>query len=109
LQAERKRESGHAFVIAPCKGGPVTRLTPIRWRNEEEGEINDNSIDGMDPSATAPKVLTLLMVVRDGRVLLGEKKRGFGAGFYNGFGGKVEEGESVLEGQGCTHSRVSDW
>ena len=47
--------------------------------------------------SVAPKVLTLLMVVRDGRVLLGHKKRGFGAGFYNGFGGKVEPGESVDE------------
>lgn len=49
-------------------------------------------------TAAAPKVLTLLMVVRDGRVLLGEKKRGFGAGFFNGFGGKVERGETVFEG-----------
>ena len=28
------------------------------------------------------------------QVLLGMKKRGFGAGKYNGFGGKIEEGES---------------
>lgn len=47
---------------------------------------------------TPKKLLTLLLVVRDGFVLLGEKKRGFGAGFYNGFGGKVEKGESVTEG-----------
>ena len=33
-----------------------------------------------------PKLFTLLMVVRDGSVLLGEKKRGFGAGYFNGFG-----------------------
>ena len=49
------------------------------------------------PVNTDKKVLTLLMVVRDGSVLLGEKKRGFGEGFYNGFGGKVEEGETVEE------------
>lgn len=30
-----------------------------------------------------------------GKVLLGLKKRGFGAGFWNGFGGKVERGESI--------------
>lgn len=29
------------------------------------------------------------------RVLLGMKKRGFGAGKYNGFGGKIENGESI--------------
>lgn len=41
------------------------------------------------------KTLTLCMVVREGEILLGMKKRGFGAGRYNGFGGKVEAGESV--------------
>ncbi|KAF9266051.1 hypothetical protein L218DRAFT_996839 [Marasmius fiardii PR-910] len=30
-------------------------------------------------------------------ILLGFKKRGFGAGKYNGFGGKVEPGESSLQ------------
>ena len=37
------------------------------------------------------------MVCEDGRVLLGMKKRGFGAGRWNGFGGKVEPGESVYD------------
>lgn len=41
------------------------------------------------------KVLTNLYVVQDARVLLGMKKRGFGAGKWNGFGGKVEEGETI--------------
>mmetsp|Transcript_2586 Transcript_2586/g.9152 ORF Transcript_2586/g.9152 Transcript_2586/m.9152 type:complete len:166 (+) Transcript_2586:69-566(+) len=48
------------------------------------------------PAVPAPKVLTLLMVVQGRRVLLGRKKRGFGAGYWNGFGGKVEPGETVL-------------
>src|SRR5512135_2531166 len=48
--------------------------------------------------AADKKVLTLCFVVRDGRVLLGMKKRGFGAGRWNGFGGKLEPGESVEEG-----------
>jgi 8-oxo-dGTP diphosphatase/2-hydroxy-dATP diphosphatase len=43
-------------------------------------------------------ILTLCLIVRDGRILLGMKKRGFGAGRWNGFGGKVEEGESIEEG-----------
>jgi 8-oxo-dGTP diphosphatase / 2-hydroxy-dATP diphosphatase len=34
----------------------------------------------------------------DKAVLLGMKKRGFGAGKYNGFGGKIEENESNLDG-----------
>ena len=45
----------------------------------------------------SPKVMTLLMIVQGQRVLLGEKKRGFGAGFWNGFGGKGDAGESVDE------------
>ncbi len=43
------------------------------------------------------KVLTLCLPIRDGKVLLGMKKRGFGACSWNGFGGKVEEGESIEE------------
>ena len=62
----------------------------------------------------AKKVLTLVMPRREGRILLGMKKRGFGQGRlvgtlcssnehyvtsrWNGFGGKVETGESVAEG-----------
>lgn len=39
-----------------------------------------------------------LAIVREGdHVLLGMKKRGFGEGRWNGFGGKVGEGESVEE------------
>ena len=41
------------------------------------------------------KLLTLCIVVKDEQVLLGMKKRGFGEGRWNGFGGKVEEGEAV--------------
>lgn len=42
-----------------------------------------------------PKVLTLALWVKDGQMLLGMKKRGFGQGNWNGFGGKVEEGETI--------------
>lgn len=43
------------------------------------------------------KLLTLVLVVQPGRVLLGMKKRGFGAGKWNGFGGKVQPGETIEE------------
>ena len=43
------------------------------------------------------KLLTVVFPVTDREVLLGMKKRGFGAGKWNGFGGKVEEGESTEE------------
>jgi 8-oxo-dGTP pyrophosphatase MutT (NUDIX family) len=51
-----------------------------------------------DVKQTKRKVLTLAFI-RDGdRLLLGMKKRGFGAGKWNGFGGKVDPGETILQG-----------
>ncbi|MFA7302559.1 MAG: 8-oxo-dGTP diphosphatase [Candidatus Paceibacterota bacterium] len=41
------------------------------------------------------KIMTLCMVCGEGKILLGLKKRGFAEGSWNGFGGKVEEGESI--------------
>lgn len=41
------------------------------------------------------QTLTLCFYRQDGKILLGKKKRGFGAGKWNGFGGKVEEGEKL--------------
>jgi 8-oxo-dGTP pyrophosphatase MutT (NUDIX family) len=44
-----------------------------------------------------PKILTLCLTLEEGMILLGMKKRGFGEGRWNGFGGKVEEGETIVE------------
>lgn len=41
------------------------------------------------------KILTLVLILQDEKILLGMKKRGFGAGRWNGFGGKVREYESI--------------
>lgn len=38
---------------------------------------------------------TLLLLKRDGKILLAMKKRGFGMGKWNGVGGKIEAGESI--------------
>jgi 8-oxo-dGTP diphosphatase/2-hydroxy-dATP diphosphatase len=38
---------------------------------------------------------TLTLILDGNRILLGRKKRGFGEGYWNGFGGKVEAGETV--------------
>ena len=46
-------------------------------------------------ASAAPKLLTLVFVHRPGAVLLGMKKRGFGRGKWNGFGGKREGSESM--------------
>lgn len=41
------------------------------------------------------KIMTLCIVHQHPKVLLGMKKRGFGTGRWNGFGGKVLPGESI--------------
>lgn len=43
------------------------------------------------------KQATICFCVRDNEILLGLKKIRFGAGKWNGFGGKVDAGESVHE------------
>ena len=40
---------------------------------------------------------TLMFNIKDGRILLIEKKRGLGAGKINGPGGKIDPGETALE------------
>lgn len=44
------------------------------------------------------KVLSLVFVRESSKILLGYKKRGYGKGWWNGFGGKVEKGETIIEG-----------
>jgi 8-oxo-dGTP diphosphatase/2-hydroxy-dATP diphosphatase len=43
------------------------------------------------------KIANLVLVLNENHLLLGMKKRGFGVGKWNGFGGKVEKGESIEE------------
>ncbi|XP_013408505.1 7,8-dihydro-8-oxoguanine triphosphatase [Lingula anatina] len=45
----------------------------------------------------ANKLLTLVLIRQCNRVLLGYKKKGFGVGRWNGFGGKVEQGETIQQ------------
>ncbi len=51
----------------------------------------------MSPEITSTKLYTLVIPHDGERVLLGMKKRGFGAGKWNGFGGKVEPGEAITD------------
>lgn len=41
------------------------------------------------------KLLTLCIIYNHKNILLGMKKKGFGEGRWNGFGGKVEDGELI--------------
>jgi len=43
------------------------------------------------------KKFTLVLITKNNQILLGLKKRGFGMGKFNGFGGKVEADESIEE------------
>jgi 8-oxo-dGTP diphosphatase / 2-hydroxy-dATP diphosphatase len=43
------------------------------------------------------KVLTLCIPTKNEQVLLGMKKRGFGVGRWNGFGGKIEDCDKSIE------------
>jgi len=40
---------------------------------------------------------TLTILIKDGKILLAMKKRGFGQGKWNGTGGKVKDGEEIME------------
>jgi mutator protein MutT len=40
---------------------------------------------------------TLCLLIKPGEILLAMKKRGFGMGRWNGYGGKIESGETILE------------
>lgn len=42
-------------------------------------------------------ILTLCVIYNDTHILLGRKKRGLGTGLWNGFGGHVEQGETIAE------------
>lgn len=61
-------------------GSMTTTPSPIDWASWR-GEI----------------LATLLFVIREGEILLIEKKRGIGAGKVNGPGGKIDPGETPLE------------
>ena len=51
----------------------------------------------IDWATWQPRVrANLLFVIRDGKILLIHKKRGFGAGKINGPGGKIDPGEAPL-------------
>jgi len=48
--------------------------------------------------STTRKIFTLAMVRKTNSLLLGIKKKEFGKGKWNGFGGKVEKDETLSEG-----------
>lgn len=55
------------------------------------------AIDAFCASGIKKSVQTLVIVHQGDRVLLGQKKKGFGAGYWNGFGGKVHRNETIAQ------------
>jgi len=42
------------------------------------------------------EITSLAFIVRDNQILLGMKKKGFGIGWWDGFGGKLKKGEKII-------------
>ena len=59
---------------------------------EQELEIE---LEDISSQKTNYELMTLAIVYQHPKILLGMKKRGFGKGRWNGFGGKLEENEEV--------------
>jgi len=97
LKVKIAAKGGKIVSIFNCPGygaiGPFNIFGINRGRpsNEDIEKAKDFS------SLLKPKVLTLCLTIKDKKVLLGMKKRGFGEGRWNGFGGKVEAGETLID------------
>jgi len=76
----------------------LTRENPTKFQKRKEKRENMLLEEDKETRKKKTKVFTLLLVVDDEneQVLLGEKKTGFGKGFWNGFGGKVEESDPTV-------------
>jgi 8-oxo-dGTP diphosphatase len=68
------------------------RLFPFLQRDAEGFDISGHSGEGMQPVA-----VTAAIIEKDGRVLIGKRKRGHFSGRWEFPGGKVEEGETPEE------------
>ncbi|RPD56952.1 NUDIX-domain-containing protein [Lentinus tigrinus ALCF2SS1-7] len=67
---------------------------------EYNGQLVETSNGGVSDWVAYKKVklyTNAFVILNDAKVLLGYKKRGFGTGLWNGFGGKVDPGETPLQ------------
>lgn len=61
--------------------------------------VRGQSFEDIDWTTWQPReTATLIFVVKDGRILLIRKKRGLGAGKINGPGGRIDPGETAVQG-----------
>lgn len=68
------------------------RLRPLPLADAKVGLLEPDALDA--PTFSGALRATLLFVIRGGRILLIDKKRGHGAGNINGPGGKLDPGET---------------
>lgn len=68
-----------------------------KYKNEALAFGKDDPLGAIYSLKTSRKQLTLCIIHTDTKILLGYKKRGFGKGLLNGFGGKIEAGETPEE------------
>ncbi len=97
LQERRKRNYWMDYLDAY-----LCALSAQQFQNDSAQLFEDSGKDRKYQKAIAlpdfPVTRATLSFILDGkRVLLGLKKKGFGAGYWNGFGGKIEPGETVKE------------
>ncbi|XP_044836569.1 7,8-dihydro-8-oxoguanine triphosphatase isoform X3 [Mauremys mutica] len=115
LRAGRGGEKAAFRLCAPrprsgARSGSCFRPGPFRRSNRRRraaprGAAGGRS--GADGAMFTSKLFTLVLVVQPQQVLLGMKKRGFGAGRWNGFGGKVQVDETIEQ---AAHSHgVGNW
>ncbi|MFA5310264.1 MAG: NUDIX domain-containing protein [Candidatus Paceibacterota bacterium] len=91
-------KKGKIVSIFNCLG--FTDSGPLKlFGGINKGRPNEEDIKKAKEFAEGlkPKVLTLCLTLKDREILLGMKKRGFGEGRWNGFGGKLEKGETIIE------------
>ncbi|MCB1318248.1 MAG: NUDIX domain-containing protein [Leptospiraceae bacterium] len=76
----------------------MAAITAAEHLNENTTAIgSDDTLGPIHLPAQQTTHMTLSMIVRNNRILLGLKKRGFGKGYWNGFGGKIEGDETDLQ------------
>ncbi|PBC25997.1 28S ribosomal protein S23 [Apis cerana cerana] len=72
---------------------------PIFARKPSQKKIQDIFYaEDIIRAMSVRKAFSLVFIRKSTEILLGLKKRGFGKDKWNGFGGKIEPGESILHG-----------
>lgn len=89
--SEEKPEKDYTLVFC-LRRKPI--VYDIDSATQEGGESQESSIA---KDAGSGGAINAHIQGYDGEIMLGLKKRGFGMGKWNGFGGKVEQGESNEE------------